>query len=597
MPSVVPVRGRIPGFVFVCFVLGLLAACGGEPPMTITHVCDPKAAHEVWTINIQNIDQESLRDYAVEIQLDDTNVDFSVPSTDGSDLAVWDSTTRQPMSAWVESYDPVVGKALLWVKLPALDPQTSRTLLLTAGPVKNCLAASLDGSSVFPFFSDVNDVHSWRASDGLSVTDTMFQGPLAISGRSLIESDGTYNGFPGVAQASNGDFVLSYKKGPSHVNSNLVVIRRSSDAGATWSPEVIYFDSSQPDPILIQTPQGALLIALGKADPNGNVDAAYSRSTDNALTWAPYAFFGSPATEVFIVAPSVSVGPLIYGAGYGPNPIGTGDTPSLWLSSDDGFTWSKLSNLRQLGEPDLNETAIAQTAPSTLFAMMRAGNLADTYGRYSDDMGLNWGPLLPYRSEVGVLQSPQMVQAGVALILMGRETLGIPGVQPANTTGYPRQLVAFVSYDGGQTFGYGTVLDTYTGQQIDGGYCSAMVLPSGQVYVVYYADSHNLQKPDIKALMLAISSPTAHPAEAIHVLSRIALGTAVHAMDLDVTRYALEFRFRSSPTPAGSQFSVVLQGQVSGLPWDLVNWELPSTHAVDPTSYSGIISNQQSSRS
>jgi hypothetical protein len=55
----------------------------------------------------------------------------------------------------------------------------------------------------------------------------------------------------------------------------------------------------------------------------------------------------------------------------------------------------------------------------------------------------------------------------------------------------------------------------------------------------------------------------------------------------------LEFRFTSNPTPAGSQFSVILQGQVSASPSNLVNWELPSTHAADPTVDSGIISNHQ----
>ena len=54
---------------------------------------------------------------------------------------------------------------------------------------------------------------------------------------------------------------------------------------------------------------------------------------------------------------------------------------------------------------------------------------------------------------------------------------------------------------------------------------------------------------------------------------------------------SLEFRFRSNPTPAGSQFSVVVQGEVSGSPVNLVDWELPSTHGADPTADSGIISN------
>ncbi len=161
--------------------------------------------------------------------------------------------------------------------------------------------------------------------------------------------------------------------------------------------------------------------------------------------------------------------------------------------------------LREAGDPSLSETAIARTAPSTLFAIMRADDTLNTYGRYSSDMGMSWGPLISYTSQVGVLQGPVMVHAGSALILIGREAIPIPGVQPPNTTGFPRQLAAFISYDGAQTFGYGTVLDAYTGKQVDGGYSWPMLLPSGQVYVAYYSDSHNLQKPDIKALTLSVS--------------------------------------------------------------------------------------------
>jgi len=67
--------------------------------------------------------------------------------------------------------------------------------------------------------------------------------------------------------------------------------------------------------------------------------------------------------------------------------------------------------------------------------------------------------LRSYTSLVGVLQTLTMIQAGSALILLGSETTAIPGVRPANIA-YPRQLVAFVSYDAGQTFGYGIALDT-----------------------------------------------------------------------------------------------------------------------------------------
>jgi len=107
---------------------------------------------------------------------------------------------------------------------------------------------------------------------------------------------------------------------------------------------------------------------------------------------------------------------------------------------------------------------------------MRADDTLNTYGRYCSDMGMSWGPLISYTSQVGVLQRPVMVHAGSALILIGREAIQIPGVQPPNTTGFPRQLAAFISYDGAQTFGYGTVLDAYTGKQVDGGYSWLMLL-------------------------------------------------------------------------------------------------------------------------
>jgi hypothetical protein len=580
--------------------------------------CDPDHAAEVRLVTVQNSGLENLQEYAVAIALDRTNFDFAVPFPDGSDLAVWDAIAHQALPDWLESYDAAAGKGLLWVKLPALGAQASVSLWLTAGRVPGCAAAAFSGFAVFPFFSDVRDVVNWRSTNELTVSNTVVEGPLTITKRSVIESDGTYNNTPAVVQAANGDFVLSYKKGPGHVGSPFVILRRSRDGGATWSPEEVYWDSSKPDPGLARTPLGDLLIAFVKADSSGDLGGAYSRSADNGLTWGPFTFFDDPPTATYVVDPLLNIGSTMYGAGYGLYVGGTGDAPSVWSSSDDGFTWSKLSELRGPEDPGLNETALAQTGPNTLFAMMRTDDNLDTFGRYSDDLGFTWGPLISYTSQVGVLQDPEMIQAGAALILLGRDATAIPGV-PGNKIGYPRQLVAFVSYDAGKTFGYGTVLDTYTGQTIDGGY-SWPILPepqkgwpggefgldgagrcqpaevgcwgqNSQVYIVYYADSHSLSEPDIKSVTLSVRPPSVAPSSSLHVLSQLAPGLATHALNLKATRYALEFRFRSNPTPAGSQFSVVVQGEASGSAVNLVDWELPSTHGADPTADSGIISN------
>jgi hypothetical protein len=114
-----------------------------------------------------------------------------------------------------------------------------------------------------------------------------------------------------------------------------------------------------------------------------------------------------------------------------------------------------------------------------------------------------------------------------------------------------------------------------------------------EVYVVYYADSHNLSQPDIKSLTLSVTTPSPAPVHSLHVRSQLAPGLATHPLTFSDTRYSLEFRFRSTPTPAGNQFSVILQGEASGSPVSLVNWELPSTHGADPTADSGLISNGQ----
>jgi hypothetical protein len=592
MASAPPVGRNSLATVGLCLLIEYLAACGSLPP-SATSICDPREAREVLSVDVRNSSQQTLTDFPVAVSLDERIFDFAIPAKDGSNLAVWDAATTQPLPVWVESYDPAAGKALLWFKLPSVGPQLSQKVLLTAGAMTSCDALPSSGYTVFPFFSDVKDVSAWHATNNLSVTNSTTKGPITITNRSVIQSDRTYNGFPGVVQAGNGDFVLSYKKGTNHVDSQLVVIRRSSDAGTTWSPEIVYFNAALPDPALVQTPSGDLLIALGKANQDGIETGAYSRSSDNGLTWGTFTFFQDPPLDTILMDPMLNIGSTMYGTGYGPFQNGTGEAPSLWLSVDDGFTWTQRSHLRLPGEPGLNETAIAYTAPDTLFAMMRTDSGLETFGRYSGDMGMSWEPLRSYTSQVGVLQFPMMAQAGPAIILLGREAMAIPGVQPANTIGYPRQLVAFVSSDGGQTFGYGIVLDQYTGQVVDGGYSWPILLADGQVYVVYYADSHDLRKPDIKSVTLSVTPPSTLPANSIHVLSQLAPGIATHAMNLNSTRYALEFRFRSYPTPAAGQFSVLLQGQVSGVPSMLVNWELPSTHGADPTSDSGFFSGEK----
>jgi hypothetical protein len=243
------------------------------------------------------------------------------------------------------------------------------------------------------------------------------------------------------------------------------------------------------------TPDGTLLIEFVKLDPNGVAGSAYSLSQDNGLTWSAFTFFDDPVSNTSAF-PTIflTVSGIMYAASYGPHGDGTDDS-TLWESEDSGTNWIKRSLIRQTTDAGINETAIAQVGATRFLAVSRDDLSTHTWAHISDNSGATWGNQIDYTSQVGVLQLPQLIQAGKALLLFGRQF---------DPTTFPNQFVVFASLDGGMTFMDRTVLDTYTGEAIDGGYCWPLLMGDGQVFVVYYADSNNLRQPDIKSLVLQV---------------------------------------------------------------------------------------------
>ncbi len=554
-------------FPFLCF----LASCGGSfttppTPPGPSNLCDPKNAPQLILVTVNSPAAEDLSSFPISLNLDTNNFDFASANNDGSDLSIWDAQTKHPIPYWIESFDAAAGKALIWVKLSALSAQSSTTLWLTTGSIPHCDAQNSNGYAVFPFFTDVQDIKNWT-TDQLTLSDTVQRGPIAIQNRQVIESDGTYNSTPAVARAANGDWVLSYRKGTAHLNNPLVILRRSSDEGMTWSPEVAYWNTSGNDPSLARTPGGDLLIEFAKKDPTGITGAAYGRSSDNGLTWTPFTFFDQPVSNTSAL-PTLFVndGPTMYAAGYGPSTVGSGTSPFLWVSADDGLTWTKRSEMRDPVDPEMNETSIVATSPGSFLAVSRAGD-GNTYGRFSDDLGFTWNPLVSYTSQVGVLQLPQLFQAGPALLLFGRENFF-----------FTTQLVVYVSYDGGQTFQYGTVLDHYVNNPDDGGYCWPMLLPDGRVFLVFYTDPSGMRLPDIQSLFLQIGTPQQIPANAIHLTSQFQLALASRALSLASGRYSLDFSFRTHDTPGGNQLNIKVEDASVQPAVPIATWRLPSEY-------------------
>jgi hypothetical protein len=305
-------------------------------------------------------------------------------------------------------------------------------------------------------------------------------------------SDNSYNQAPAVVETASGDYLLSYKKGINHVDDPNVVLRHSGDKGATWGPEIIQWNTNSPDPTLARTPLAQdALIEFGKQNQSGTAGAAYARSIDNGFTWTGFTFFDSPVNDTSFTPTLYLIdGLTMYAAAYGPYGDGTDDA-IIWVSADDGYYWAKQSTVRQPGDAGINETALAKVGATTLLAVSRDDANTSTWAHFSNDMGATWGPQIDYTAQVGLLQLPQLLQIENVLLLFGRN--------PA-----ANQVVMFASYDGGRSFTDRTVLDTYTGLSIDGGYCWPIVRAEKESFVVYYADSSGLRLPDIKSLVVRL---------------------------------------------------------------------------------------------
>jgi hypothetical protein len=358
---------------------------------------------------------------------------------------------------------------------------TSATLLLMAQDDKQPLLTKAVGQSTLDPRGQADDPYDQDYDQDKDRN-------IHITDRRIIKNGsatGTYNQDPSVVETSNGDYLLSYNVGPGQT-VDYHILRRSHDRGATWTPEVDQWSATSPDPALGRAPQsGDELVSFANLTPAGLRGAAYARSQDKGYDWSGFTFFDDPASNTF----AVNMFLIDQLSMYTPSEDGDGVHSSLWFSGDDGYTWTKLSTINHPADATINETAIAKVGTTTIFAISRDNANTHTWGHFSVDMGFTWGNQIDYTPQVGTLQDPELLKIKKALLLFGRNP-------DAN------ELLVFASYDGGKTFTDRTVLDTYTGDAIDGGYSWALLRRDGKIFVVYYADSEGLRKPDIKSLIL-----------------------------------------------------------------------------------------------
>jgi uncharacterized repeat protein (TIGR01451 family) len=91
--------------------------------------------------------------YQILITLNSTNFNFDLAQPDGADIRFTDSSGRNPLLFWIESWDKPNQLAYLWVLVSSISPEPYQTSIylyynnLDAQPI-------IDGQSPFDFFDD-----------------------------------------------------------------------------------------------------------------------------------------------------------------------------------------------------------------------------------------------------------------------------------------------------------------------------------------------------------------------------------------------------------------------------------------------------------
>ena len=113
-------------------------------------------------ITIDNSSGAVLTDYQVRIALDGANFDFSKAEPDGDDIRFLDSDDTTLVPYWIESWDGVGLKAVIWVKVPSIPAASTKTILMYYG--SSSAGGESNGVTTFDIFDDFDNLVGWNQS-------------------------------------------------------------------------------------------------------------------------------------------------------------------------------------------------------------------------------------------------------------------------------------------------------------------------------------------------------------------------------------------------------------------------------------------------
>jgi len=268
-----------------------------------------------------------------------------------------------------------------------------------------------------------------------------------------------------------------------------LVLKRSGDGGATWSPlQVVWDDAANtcgnPAPVVLDS--GEILLALTWNDGNTHEREILegkgaprtvwlTRSTDHGKTWSPPRDISHQARRDdwrwYATGPGHAIqlpsGRVVVACDHSLSPDYEGWHSHVIYSDDAGATWA----IGGVVGPRTNESTVAALADGRLYLNMRSRRVPNQRAvAWSDDQGETWGPVMDDANLVEPIcqGSCLRLQSGAGLLFSN----------PASTN--RERMTVRLSMDGGETWPRAILL--YPGPAA---YSDLVQLESGQLACLY----------------------------------------------------------------------------------------------------------------
>ena len=375
----------------------------------------------------------------IESVLHPAGFDFARIACDGRDLTFTDDAGNT-VPHWIEMLDP-----------------EDEGAFVTVG-----LAAEAEGSwgSMQLYYGDTTRVAS-------SSWESTFLDVLPDPSTTSVSPAVEFEAFPALERMPDGDLVVAYRTGPSHLSrEGAIAVARSQDGGETWTNTIVYDDPRVDDRVNLGMKcleDGTLLLPFFQYI-GAPIGCFIMRSSDGGRTWSePYPVANPLHGWMALYGQIVEMqdGTLLMPA-YGDDPPFEQTRAVILQSTDQGWNWTPRSVIGSL-DVSYTETSIAFLEGQKMLAILRDGQANEVLHRsVSHDAGLTWSEPVPMFDGV----SPNLIRLASKRLLLGSsDRIGFTGVRVSSSTdgGFTWDRAALVDESRETDLGYPALIETSPG--------------------------------------------------------------------------------------------------------------------------------------